>query len=162
MHRGLLAPVATVRTLLGSQLPYNWLMWHIRVTLNGLIIAGNAMAMLALFFTSLRGWGDAVSSQVRTASRENGAAAACQTSTLCDVDRRRRPWCLLGGIYDGLALCRDPLRAVVHALDERPSCEPSHEPGVIGPMLTLRVTPAASVPHVNFHCILLLHPVHRV
>lgn len=60
-----------------DQMPYNWLMWYIRVTMNSSIIIGNAIAMLALFFVSLPGWGNAVSAQV---------TAMCRTF-LCELLR---------------------------------------------------------------------------
>lgn len=50
------------------QLPYNWVMWYFRVTLNALTIFGNAIAMLALFSLSLTGWGAAIAKQVRSCS----------------------------------------------------------------------------------------------
>ena len=47
------------------QVPYNWIVWLIRLNINGIIILGNAIAMLALFFTSLEKWGSDISTQVR-------------------------------------------------------------------------------------------------
>lgn len=98
-------------------MPYNWLMWYIRVTLNAMIIIGNAIAMLALFFCSLPGWGDAVSAQVTyVVPGEVPRLSLTSVGQPFTSDRRRLARCILGGVYNGLAVCWNPLCACVHAL----------------------------------------------
>ena len=47
------------------QLPYNWLMWNIRVVINMLVVSGNALAMIGLFSLTLYSFGGNVAVQVR-------------------------------------------------------------------------------------------------
>jgi hypothetical protein len=48
-----------------AQLPYNAFSWTLRTAVNGIVISGNALAMLALFSLTLTSWGDRVAEQAR-------------------------------------------------------------------------------------------------